>query len=199
MAYLYRHIRIDTNEPFYIGIGSDCNFQRATSKIGRNLFWKKITTKTDYLIEIMLDGLTWEDACKKEKEFIQLYGRRDLGVGTLTNMTDGGEGQLNPSDETRLKLQYVKSSEHRKKLSNAKLGTNNPFYLKKRKGHSDWLLKNHPNRKPVIQYDLNNNVIKEWNSAKDVENMIQIKHKNISACCRGNRKTAGGYIWKFKN
>ena len=33
MAYLYRHIRLDKNEPFYIGIGSDTNFKRA------NLFY----------------------------------------------------------------------------------------------------------------------------------------------------------------
>lgn len=28
MAYLYRHIRLDKNEPFYIGIGSDSNYNR---------------------------------------------------------------------------------------------------------------------------------------------------------------------------
>jgi hypothetical protein len=29
MAYLYRHIRHDKNEPFYIGIGSDNNYKRS--------------------------------------------------------------------------------------------------------------------------------------------------------------------------
>jgi hypothetical protein len=29
MAYVYRHIRLDKNEPFYIGIGSDSSFARA--------------------------------------------------------------------------------------------------------------------------------------------------------------------------
>ena len=34
MAYLYRHIRLDTNEIFYIGIGSDINYKRAFIKRG---------------------------------------------------------------------------------------------------------------------------------------------------------------------
>jgi hypothetical protein len=33
MAYLYRHIRLDKNEPFYIGIGSDKQYKRAYNKI----------------------------------------------------------------------------------------------------------------------------------------------------------------------
>ena len=53
------------------------------------------------------DKKSW---CRKgetlEFEFIKLYGRTDLGLGTLTNLTNGGEGQLNPSAETRIKLQY---------------------------------------------------------------------------------------------
>lgn len=199
MAYLYRHIRLDKNEPFYIGIGSDSNFERAKTKLSRNVFWKRIVDKTDYLIEIMFENLSWEDACKKEKEFIQLYGRRDLHMGTLVNLTNGGDGQSTPSAETLIKLKYVKTKEHREKLRNAKLGSKNPFYNKKRESHSIWMLNNHPNRKCVLQFNKNGSFIKEWISAKDVEINEGINYKNISACCRGKRKSAGGYIWKFKN
>lgn len=58
-------------------------------------------------------------------------------------------------------------------------------------------IKNPLSRK-VIQYDLNGNIIKEWNCIKDVEREIKIKSCNISNCCRGNRRTTGGYIWKYK-
>ena len=91
MAILYRHIRLDKNEPFYIGIGID--MKRAYEKYkSRNSFWKSIINKTDYRVDILFDDLTWEEACEKEKEFIKLYGRRDLGTGTLINLTDGGDG-----------------------------------------------------------------------------------------------------------
>jgi hypothetical protein len=43
MAYLYRHIRLDKNVPFYVGIGkSDLNFNRAYSNKNRNTYWKNI-------------------------------------------------------------------------------------------------------------------------------------------------------------
>jgi len=100
MAYLYRHIRLDKNEPFYIGIGSDDNYDRANSKNSRNPHWTNITNITDYEIDIMLEDLSWEQACKKEREFIAFYGRKDLGLGTLSNLTDGGEGLSNPSNDT---------------------------------------------------------------------------------------------------
>ena len=78
MAYLYRHIRLDKNTPFYIGIGSDLKYNRANSIKDRNIFWKRIANKTQYRVEIMLDDLSWEEACEKEKEFIKIYGRGDL-------------------------------------------------------------------------------------------------------------------------
>ena len=104
MAYIYRHIRKDTSEVFYIGIATQKN--RASSKHGRSKFWKRVVDKTDFEVEIILDDLTWEEVCEKEKEFIKLYGRKDLGLGTLVNMTDGGDGTINKifTEEYRSKL-----------------------------------------------------------------------------------------------
>ena len=42
MAYVYKHIRLDNNTVFYIGIGSDKKYKRAHSKCDRNLHWKRI-------------------------------------------------------------------------------------------------------------------------------------------------------------
>lgn len=106
MAYVYRHIRLDKNEPFYIGIGSDSTYYRANKKSQRNIHWKRIVSKTKYSIDILIDDLTWDEACEKEKEFIALYGRKDLKTGCLVNMTEGGDGAFGKvtSDETKLKL-----------------------------------------------------------------------------------------------
>lgn len=96
MAYVYRHIRLDKNEPFYIGIGSDDNgkFNRANYKYGRNELWTRVSEKYGYKVDIIMDDISWEDACKKEKELISLYGRINLNNGILCNFTDGGEGVL---------------------------------------------------------------------------------------------------------
>jgi hypothetical protein len=97
MAYLYRHIRLDKNEPFYIGIGSNPNYRRAYTKNKRNKYWHNIVSTTDYRVEIMLDDISWEEACEKEMEFISMYGRKDNKSGILCNMTNGGDGTFGRS------------------------------------------------------------------------------------------------------
>lgn len=52
--------------------------------------------------------------------------------------------------------------------------------------------------KSICQYDLDGKFIKEWESGLNIEKETGFNRKNISACCRGVRKTAYGYIWKFK-
>jgi len=92
MPYVYRHIRLDKNEPFYIGIGSSEYYNRAYRNKNRSNLWERIATKGKYEVEIMLDNLTWDEACEKEKEFISLYGRIDLKTGCLANMTNSTAG-----------------------------------------------------------------------------------------------------------
>ena len=114
MAIVYQHRRLDTNEIFYIGIGK--TEKRAYSIQGRNIHWKRIVEKHGYSIEIIHTGLSYDDAFTLEKLYIEKYGRRDLGFGCLVNMTDGGEGNINPSDETR------------KRYSERQLGEKNHMY-----------------------------------------------------------------------
>ena len=93
MAVVYQHRRRDTNEVFYIGIGAKKN--RAFVSTNRNLHWHNIVDKVGFEVDILIEGLSWENACKVEKGMITDYGRNNLGLGSLVNMTDGGEGTLN--------------------------------------------------------------------------------------------------------
>jgi hypothetical protein len=49
--------------------------------------------------------------------------------------------------------------------------------------------------KPVLQYDLEGNFIKEWDSITKAKNIFK---GNIYSCVNNRQKTACGYIWKFK-
>ena len=51
----------------------------------------------------------------------------------------------------------------------------------------------------VNQYDLQGNVIKQWNSITDFlkDNSLNLKNSNITTCCKGKRKNAYGFIWKY--
>lgn len=53
--------------------------------------------------------------------------------------------------------------------------------------------------KPVLQFDRLGNFIKEWASATKVYEELGVHQGNISLCCSGNRSSAGGYVWRYKN
>lgn len=56
-----------------------------------------------------------------------------------------------------------------------------------------------PNRwKKVNQYTLEGKLIKEWESIKSASIATNTLPSSITSCCRGNFKTANGYIWKYK-
>lgn len=52
--------------------------------------------------------------------------------------------------------------------------------------------------KKVIQLDLNDNVLNEFESMRQAEQKTGVLVKNISSCCNGKRKSAGGYKWRKK-
>ena len=62
-----------------------------------------------------------------------------------------------------------------------------------------WITNRDNNRKsknkPILQFDLNGNFVKEWECAADVGREVQT---NICKCLKGKYKQAYGYIWKYK-
>lgn len=52
-------------------------------------------------------------------------------------------------------------------------------------------------KKKVYQYSLKNELLNTYNSVQECSEKTSIKHQNISSCCRGVTKTAGGYIFRY--
>jgi hypothetical protein len=212
MAIVYQHIRKDTNEVFYIGIGK--TIKRAYSKV-RTQYWHRIVNKHSYLVEVIKEDLTWEEACEIEKTLIKKHGRKDLDEGNLINMTDGGEGTPNVSPETifkrGLKTIGKKRSEQYKQEQSIRLsGKNNPNYGKFGVNHHSFGFKqsvkskenikmNHkkPMSRKVSQFDKKNNKLNEYPSLTEASKVTGISVGCISYCCSGKTKTSGGYIWKY--
>lgn len=91
MAIVYQHRRNDTNEVFYVGIGTQK--RRAYSTKARSKLWHNTVNKAyGYSVELLFEELTWEEACLQEILLITNLGRKDLGTGLLVNLTNGGEG-----------------------------------------------------------------------------------------------------------
>lgn len=51
--------------------------------------------------------------------------------------------------------------------------------------------------KKVEQYDKNGNLINIWPSTREIQRQLGFHNPHISDCCRGKRKTANGFIWKY--
>jgi len=90
--YVYLHIRINNNQPFYVGKGKG---NRYKDKNHRNYYWNNIVKKDGFIPLILHDNLSEEKAIEMEKYYISKFGRKDLGLGPLVNLTDGGEGVSN--------------------------------------------------------------------------------------------------------
>lgn len=86
--YTYMWLRED-GTPYYVGKGKGVRaFRRGAP------YRERIITQ---------DWLTEEQAFAAEKFLIAYYGRKDNGTGILRNLSDGGEGLSNPSEEVRAK------------------------------------------------------------------------------------------------
>jgi hypothetical protein len=121
MAIVYQHKRKDNDEIFYVGIGK--NESRAYVKYegSRGPAWRNYISKYEYVIEITHKDISWEEACSIEKYLISFYGRKDLGLGKLVNMTNGGEGITNVSRDSKNKMSNAKkgvrlSESHRRNI-----------------------------------------------------------------------------------
>lgn len=107
MAVIYRHIKKNDSEVFYIGVGK--TKKRAYSKYGRSRHWKNIVEKYGYEVEVLKTDLTYEEARELEVILIDYYGRKDLDKGSLCNLTNGGDGTwgYRLSEETKNKLSKI--------------------------------------------------------------------------------------------
>lgn len=191
MYYMYRHIRDDKNEPFYIGIGKKektCKsyntiYRRAFTDRSRSDYWKNIVSKTSYSVEILFETDSDIDIQNKEIEFIALYGRLDNNTGTLCNLTDGGETGLN-----RSKTATLKQIETQKNSGTYGLMVERMRELGKVKGR-----RGNNVGKPVYIYSVNGNFVKKENSRQECALFTKLNHSYIGDLI-SKRLSGNGYI-----
>ena len=58
---------------------------------------------------------------------------------------------------------------------------------------------NHLNSKTISQYNKYGNLIDVYGSVNEAGRQLNIQFTNIAKCARGERKTSGGFIWKYEN
>lgn len=72
--------------------------------------------------------------------------------------------------------------------------SDNPMYGYN-KTHAGYQNPNHV--KPVRQYDLNGTLVGEYSSIKEACDLTGANQGSVCSACKGRRKTANGFIWKY--
>lgn len=122
-------------------------------------------------------------ACRKE------YGYNTVGGYEWAYQDEEYQKRIKPKKEKM-------SAEERREFQRKQMIGNKIMLGKKLSEETKEKLRK-SNVKPVLQFTKNGEFIKEYFSTQEAKRVTGISH--IDACCREERKTAGGYIWRYKN
>ena len=188
------------------GYSRNEHFHKAIKKYG----WECITH------EIVVSGLTREEASEEERRLILLYESHDPRKGY--NLTFGGETGIRHTEQSRKKLSEshkgmrynigIPFTEERKqhlREHHADVrGEKNPNYGKKWTPEEIAIRQSHrvyktggdnPTAKPILQLDMNGKLVKRWGSIADASK--EYSKTSIKDCLRGKYKQHRGYIWRY--
>lgn len=107
---------------------------------------------------------------------------------------------FNYGADTKLQVNHIDEDKSNNRLDNFNLmtckencnwGTRSERIIKKIINHKSMSIS-------VLQFDKNGNFIKEWISTQEIGRILKLHQSNIWKCCHGERKTCGGFIWKYK-
>jgi len=216
---IYKHTNL-LNEKVYIGqtkqrVGArrsqgykhNKHFSSAIKKYG----WENFDTT------VLESNLNQKQADTLETSYIISYEATNREKGY--NKTLGGEHPTISNESRKIrgarlrKLAIARrgiplSEEHKRKISESRkgkcVGGEHPNYKRVLPAEElERLRKANLGRlsgvnREIIQLDLNSEFIKEWNSAKKAGESLNIDISTITKCCRGKRKTAGNFKWRYK-
>jgi len=211
LVYIYSLIDPRDNQIKYIGKANNINSRLYTHTANCNLI--KNTPKIQWIRFLKDKGLKpiieeidrvliteWQFW---EKHYISLY--KSWGFN-LKNLTIGGDGNtcLTRTEEFKKKISlklkgrktYIRTEESKLKLSNSQKET----YKNGRKSNITLEIAANAReiwKKKIIQLDLNNNVLAEFNSIKEASTKLNVSSGNISSACKNGNK-AYNYYWKYK-
>jgi hypothetical protein len=152
-----------------------------------------------------LDRKEWEPL---ESYWIEQF--RQWGFEIVNKRKKGGSGVEFHTYETKQKLKKPKTEEHKQKLKGREVSKETCNKISKSK--KGYIYSDDRNKKisnalkgrkidwnkkyPILQYDLEDNFIKEWPSIAET---ARAGFSYVIGVLRGKQKTASGYKWKYKN
>jgi group I intron endonuclease len=206
-VYIGQSVNIDIRKRAYIN--GHCVDQPSIYRSIQKYGWD------NHIYEIIencsLDQLNERELYWKQYELDKVKG--DWSKVLFCKLHDNGGGNL--SDITKQKISNATKGkpkpsftvEHKNKISNAKKGwiitqEHRDKISKANQGNKQLSLaiQQRVNKiiKPIIQYTIDGKFIKEWDSIISASISLNINDGNICSNLKGNYKTAGGFVWKYK-
>lgn len=186
---LYMH-RNKVNNKVYIGV----TCQKAKDRWRKGKVYNKAFKADieqygwDNFEHIIIEtGLSQQDALAKERELVKQYNSNNPAYGY--NYKCGGDvmGMMGKHHSKEVKqllhdkmAKVVFTEEHKKHISESKQGIKHHY------------------AKPVYQYSINGDFIRKWDYMSEATKELNINKGNITEVCKGHRKSAGGYVWKYE-
>ena len=142
-----------------------------------------------------------EQALELESELMKWYDSVNNGY----NVSDYGSGDFKRSEELKKKISesmtgIVFTEEHKKKISDNHAdfsGENNPLFGKHHSEETKKKMRENTPSESVIQFSKDGEFIAEFPSIHEASRQTGCHYQLICKCCKGTRKSTGGYIWKY--
>jgi len=227
MAIVYLHKKKGTDEVFYVGIGKtekrafeeknrNQYWKNVLHKYGfdvvithKNICWEEACVIEKYLIAFYRNyfklcnltdggqgilGFKKSDEMKNNSRIGMLGKRNSLGTKrskeTIEKIRQKNLGKKR-SDDFKIKMSRISvgrviTDDIKNKIS------------KSLKVRGFWIGKSgikHNHSKSVNQYNSFGELLNQFGSTREAKRITGISH--ISCCCNGQRKSAGGFFWKY--
>lgn len=183
--YVYIHHNPITNQIFYVGVGYK---KRAwTFKWGHSKHYYNYVLKYGTpIVEIYKNNLTEDEAYQLEEQLISKYGRMGIDKdGILVNKSSGGKTSAKGTK------QHI-TDEWKKKIGDANRGKKKHTTETKNSISSK-------NSKPILQYSIDGELIKEYQSIKSASEYTKIEKLLIDNALQNPINNTTDFIWKYKN
>jgi len=195
----------EKNNPSYTGSG--LHLRRAIKKYGKENFIK----------ETLCEGIDRKDLEELEMYYIDYYSAQKSKL--FYNIAPGGTGgkitQIHPTEkkvyqydlEGNFIKEWKNAREAYKELNIDFKKISSCCNNKRKQTHGFmWSFKKESKQqykrlrsKPIIQYDLNNNVINQWRNINEALKFFnKIGSTCISACLNNRQNTALGFKWEYR-